>query len=407
MTGLMFRSCRRGRRLAAGLVVVLGYTVWSSPAPSAAQARAHQMAMPASAAGSPCDEPSLACATAATPYFGPDGTLWLTWAAAGQVSVAHSSDLGRSFSPAVRVTPAPLTLDNGPDARPQILVDHHGRIVVGYSIFKDENYNGQIFLAESGDGGTTFTRPHPLTAGTASQRFLTLALGPDDRVLGLWIDKRHVVAAARAGRPFEGASVAFAWSADGGAHFAPATIIQDHSCECCRLALALEDGHPIVLFRNVFAGSERDHAVITFTGPSTPGPVYRVSLDHWVTDACPITGRAWPSRVRAPTMPCGSPTAPPGRGRSTLARPTRAGRFHPPHRSGTRPAIRRGRTSSRLRDMSGSPGRSSTASGRPCASWRRTTTEPPGLHRVSLAARRTTPIIRYSSATAITRTSRG
>jgi hypothetical protein len=289
MMGPASRQLRRGRLLSAGFAVALSCGASSSPAPAAAQAGTHQMAMAASPAGF-CGEPTLACATAATPYFGSDGTLWLTWAAAGQVSVAHSSDLGHSFSPPALVTPKPVTLDNGPDARPQILVDHHGRIVIGYSIFKDENYNGQIFISESRDAGATFTRPHPLTDNTASQRFLTLALGPDDRVLGLWIDKRHVVAATQAARSFEGASIAFAWSNDGGAHFEPATIIQDHSCECCRLALALEGQNPIVLFRNIFAGSERDHAVMTFTGPSTPGPLHRVSLDHWTIDACPHHG---------------------------------------------------------------------------------------------------------------------
>ncbi len=204
--------------------------------------------------------------------------------------MAGSKDLGRSFSPAVWVTPTPVTLDTGPDARPRILVDHRGRMVIGYSIFKDKVYNGQILIAQSRDGGATFTAPHPLTGTAASQRFLALALGPEDRVLAFWIDKRNVAAATRAGRPFVGASIAFAWSDDGGAHFEPSTIIHDHTCECCRLAIAMKGPDPVVLFRNIFTGSERDHAVIAFTGPSTPGALHRVSLDHWVIDACPHHG---------------------------------------------------------------------------------------------------------------------
>ena len=93
---------------------------------------------------------------------------------------------------------------------------YRARMVVGYLIFKDKVYNGEIFIAQSPDGGKTFTAPNPLTGTAASQRFLTLALGPEDRVLAAWIDKRDVAAARRAGRPFLGASIAFAWSDDGG-----------------------------------------------------------------------------------------------------------------------------------------------------------------------------------------------
>ncbi len=286
----LLRSRRPRRRLglwpAARVLALACGTIWVGPSVTADQTMPQ---MPTAPSGF-CDEPGLACATTATPYFAPDGTLWLAWTAAGQVSVASSTDLGHSFSAAVRVTRAPATLDSGPDARPQVLVDHQGRVVVGYSIFKDDEYNGKIFIAQSRDGGATFTAPHPLTDVTASQRFLGLALGPDDRVLALWIDKRHVVAATEAGRPFVGASIAFAWSGDAGAHFEPATLIQDHSCECCRLGLAMKGPDPVVLFRNVFPGSERDHAVITFTGPSTPGPPHRVSSDRWVIDACPHHG---------------------------------------------------------------------------------------------------------------------
>jgi hypothetical protein len=291
MTAPRSRLSRRLRLLPVTLALALVHGASSGPAVLASQTTADhtKMQMPMAPAGF-CNEAGLACATAATPYFDSHGTLWLAWAAGGQISVAHSSDLGHHFSAAVRVTPEPATLDNGPDARPQILVDHRGRVIVGYSIFKDENYNGQIVIAESRNGGATFTQPHPVTSNSASQRFLTLGLGPGDRVLALWIDKRHVVAATQAGRTFDGASIAFAWSNDGGGHFEPATIIQDHSCECCRLGLAMQGQDPVVLFRNIFAGSERDHAVITFTGPSAPGPLHRVSMDHWAIDACPHHG---------------------------------------------------------------------------------------------------------------------
>ncbi|MGZ3299268.1 MAG: sialidase family protein, partial [Asticcacaulis sp.] len=46
----------------------------------------------------------------ATPAFGPDGTLWLVRANADRVVVVKSTDLGRTFSAPVAVTPEPMNL---------------------------------------------------------------------------------------------------------------------------------------------------------------------------------------------------------------------------------------------------------------------------------------------------------
>ena len=238
-----------------------------------------------------CSDATLRCAMVATPTFAPDGSLWVAWEAAGQVMVARSSDLGHSFAPAAAVTPAPTTLDTGPDSRPQIVVDRSGRVVVAYAIFKDKAYNGQILVARSTDDGASFSAPKSLTDDASSQRFDALALDADGRLFAAWLDKRDVVAAKRAGKNYVGAGLAFAWSNDGGATFAAARIAQDNTCECCRLGLAFAGpGRPVVLFRNVFGGTVRDHAVMTFDSPSTPGPVYRVSVDDWRIDACPHHG---------------------------------------------------------------------------------------------------------------------
>src|SRR5262249_37724640 len=118
-----------------------------------------------------CTESALRCASTATPTFTADGILWLVWAAAGRVSVAHSSDLGRSFTPAVAVNQQPLRLDTGPDERPKIAVDRDGRIAVAFAIFKDSAFNGQVFYAYSSDGGRTFAPPRPITPDPESQRF--------------------------------------------------------------------------------------------------------------------------------------------------------------------------------------------------------------------------------------------
>ena len=62
----------------------------------------------------------------ATPAFGPDGTLWLVRATADKITVVKSTDLGKTFSEPVAVTPEPMNLDWGPDARARIAVDQKG-----------------------------------------------------------------------------------------------------------------------------------------------------------------------------------------------------------------------------------------------------------------------------------------
>jgi hypothetical protein len=240
-----------------------------------------------------CATTALACATAATATIAPDGTpggtLFLTWAASGHVLVARSTDLGHSFEPAVAVTTQPAKLDNGPDSRPQIVVDPAGTITVAYALFRDKAWNGEVFFSRSQDQGRSFSPPQPITAGSTSERFQALALDPNGRVFAAWIDKRNAARAKERGEKYAGAALAFAWSDGDG--FTPTRIAQDNTCECCRLGIAFAGpSRPVVLFRNVFPGSERDHAVIAFSDAQTPGPVQRVSDDAWAVDACPHHG---------------------------------------------------------------------------------------------------------------------
>lgn len=254
-------------------------------------ARAAEMSHQHGAHAADCPDAALTCASVATPTFAPDGSLWVAWEAGGRVMVARSTDHGHSFAHPTAVTPAPVTLDTGPDSRPQIVVDRSGRVIVTYAIFKDKAFNGEVFVAQSTDGGASFRAPRPITDDSSSQRFDALALDSDGRLFAAWLDKRSAVATRRAGHDYVGAALAYAWSNDGGATFAAARLAQENTCECCRLGVAFAaPGRPVVLFRNVFGGTVRDHAVMTFDNPSTPGPVHRVSVDDWEIDACPHHG---------------------------------------------------------------------------------------------------------------------
>src|SRR5689334_1665486 len=251
------------------------------------------------AAEAACEGTELRCATKVSPVFASDGTLWLAWMAGGQVSVASSKDAGRTLSTPTQVTQGNLNLDWGPDARPKIATDRKGDIAVAFSIFKDKAFNGQVLYSRSTDGGKTFAAPKPITDNMESQRFEAIAFDADGALLAAWLDKRNRVPAQQAGKKYEGAALFFATSKDGGTSYSQATLAVESTCECCRLGLAFDGaGRPVVVFRNIFEGSIRDHAIVTFTDLNTPGELHRVSHDEWQIAACPHQG---PSLTIAPS----------------------------------------------------------------------------------------------------------
>ena len=242
-------------------------------------------------AESACETTELRCASKVTPAFGPDGTLWLAWMAGGQVSVASSKDGGRTFSVPVQVTQGTPNLDWGPDARPKLVVDRKGGIAVAFSTFRDKAFNGEVFYSRSADAGKTFAQPRPITDNTESQRFEALGFNADGTLFAAWLDKRNRVPVQQAGKKYDGAALFFASSKDGGASYSQAEMAVDNTCECCRLGLAFDpSGHPVVVFRNIFEGGFRDHAIVTFNDQGTPGELHRVSEDDWQISACPHHG---------------------------------------------------------------------------------------------------------------------
>ncbi len=87
-----------------------------------------------------------------------------------------------------------------------------------------------------------------------------------------------------------GAGLFFASSKDDGATYTDAQIVTDNTCECCRPRPGLRQAAtPVVVFRNIFEGGVRDHAVVTFAIRQRQ-EVRRVSHDDWQIAACPHHG---------------------------------------------------------------------------------------------------------------------
>ena len=114
-------------------------------------------------------------------------------------------------------------------------------------------------------------RPSCITTGSssriASSRCSSIRKG---RLWVAWVDKRDLKVAEEAGRAYRGAAIYYAHSDDRGATWSGDTKLADSSCECCRIALAVNpQGRVAAMWRHVFEPNERDHA-FALLGAQTP-----------------------------------------------------------------------------------------------------------------------------------------
>ena len=279
---------RRGCRLAASVLPLL-IALAAAPAPAqehahgSAKASGHDMSKRwaerrASAAGMGV---SLATDEA--------GVLWLARVRDGHVWVSRAAEAGQHFSEGVRVNRLPEAILADEQNRPRIAA-RGGVVAVVWSEALPKVFAGNIRFARSVDGGRTFSEPLTVNDDRAEigHSFGTLAMDAQGRLALAWIDARDRAAAERAGRKHTGSGIYYALSSDGGAHFSPNRKLADHSCECCRIGLALgPDGVATALWRHVFEGGQRDFALATLEPKSV---LLRASEDGWEINACPHHG---------------------------------------------------------------------------------------------------------------------
>lgn len=227
-----------------------------------------------------------------TPVAGRAGRVWVARVEGERVVVAMSADRGRSFGPAVAVTPVDEPIDANGEGRPKIAVGPDEEIFVTWTRSGRARFTGDIRFSRSVDGGKTFSAPVTINddGRETGHRFDALHVGPSGVVSIFWIDKRDLDAATAGGRAYRGAALYMAQSTDRGATFAPNRRVKDHVCECCRIAIATDGNVPVLVWRDVLEGGIRDHAWLRFSDPQTPGPAQRATDDGWAIDACPHHG---------------------------------------------------------------------------------------------------------------------
>lgn len=232
--------------------------------------------------------------------FAPDGSLWL----------AGVNEQGRLYLHSAQPQAqgwqwgAPRLLATGSDRisadgenRPKLLFGPQGLVLVAYTQPLDKPNTGWVRLLRSTDGGKTFAPPVTVHADrqVITHRFESLALDAQGALHTVWIDKRDLEAAPRVGNKpaYRGAAIYRNVSLDGGATFGPDTKVADHSCECCRIALAQgADGRVRAMWRHVFEPNVRDHAMAVLDVQGLRADTVRATEDGWRVDACPHHGPA-------------------------------------------------------------------------------------------------------------------
>lgn len=221
--------------------------------------------------------------------------LWQVAIKDGFLQVSSSRDAGRTFSKPVTVNHSPQKIGADGEARPKIAVSTEGYIYLTWTEALKKPFAGYIWFARSVDGGKTFEKPYVVHQDRSeiTHRFDALNVSADGRITVAWVDKRDLIAAKAANKPYEGAAIYYAVSNDKGASFLPEQKLADSSCECCRIALANKpDGTVVAMWRHVFEGSERDHMIAEIPAANkTPDPK-RATFGRWKIDGCPHHGAA-------------------------------------------------------------------------------------------------------------------
>jgi len=240
-----------------------------------------------------CTEPSSQCSNTVAAEFASDGVLWITWANNDHIYVQSSTDKGQSFTAPTMVNTVAEKVTAKGENRPKIKVDATGNIYITWALSLGERHAGHIRFSRSTDGGKSFSAPITVNDNleVIGHSFDSMAIGQQGEIFIAWLDARDTVAAKKAGQKFEGSSLYYTWSNDGGKSFHPNKRIAAHVCQCCRLQTAIaKDNTPVVTWRHIFDGGIRDHALVKFTDWNTPSDLQRVGQENWKIDACPHHG---------------------------------------------------------------------------------------------------------------------
>ena len=263
----------------------LSVTVLSSPAQGQDDKGAHR------------HRPQLAISAAVDPK----GDLWVVGLAQDRQSLYLQrvvSGGGQTQDTPRRISLAGDKISADGENRPKLVFGDKW-VVITYTQPLSRPYTGEIRMVRSEDAAATFTPPFTVHQDRQiiTHRFESVILDSSGSLHTFWIDKRDQERVRKdrglphkeIGKHYRGAAIYRNESRDGGKTFGPDIKIADYSCECCRIAVALEpSGRPVAMWRHVFEPNIRDHA---FWGLASQS-LTRATFDDWRLDACPHQGPA-------------------------------------------------------------------------------------------------------------------
>ena len=204
--------------------------------------------------------------------------------------VSHSDDLGKTFSMPAAVNSEPEFVAADGENRPKILVAGNGNIYISYTRPLETPFSGNVRFSRSVDGGKNFSAPVTVNDNLdlITHRFDAMGINGRGQIYIAWLDKRDTVAANKKGEKYSGIAVYYAVSDDEGKSFRRNVKAADHTCECCRVAMAIDtDDYPVIAWRHVYDNNIRDHALVKLDGKMAP---LRLSHENWNIAACPHHG---------------------------------------------------------------------------------------------------------------------
>lgn len=224
--------------------------------------------------------------------FSPSGKLYAVSKQGEHLMLYRSDDEGQTWSPPVVVNARPEAISADGENRPKLAFAKDGGLLVSWTQPLSRPFSGAIRLARS-DDGIRFSEPLTVHGDRSeiTHRFESMVVAGDGRVVLAWIDKRDLEDAKNENKPYRGAAIYSASSVDGGRSFQAEQKIADYSCECCRIAAAVDEtGAPVFMWRHVFAPNERDHALVRINASGAGGRFWRATQDRWRIDGCPHHG---------------------------------------------------------------------------------------------------------------------
>ena len=239
------------------------------------------------------NEVSVHCGSTPSATFDRHGNLWIAYVQDEFVYVSQSKDLGKSFSEPVAVNSMEEDVEHNGENRPKIIVADSGQIFVSWTLKTSPRFTGEIRFSRSTNGGESFETPRTINDDNlfAGHRFESLFLTESGHLYLTWVDKRDLEKSVKAGKDYIGAAIYYAVSDDGGASFSQNYRVANHSCECCRIAIAPKGPENIaILWRQVFGADVRDHAIAELTPSGKILTTNRASYDQWHINACPHHG---------------------------------------------------------------------------------------------------------------------